>query len=294
LQTQVTELQREKLFYEQRATEHDACTRQKRTELTNLELEMESVYKTLQEREMKKSEEAKRLADTEDKLAKVSSQLVDLRQKFDAERNDVDKLRLQCSHMDSAMRSKDGDLLKIKADLQSCTNEMLSVEARVGARKTHLAELTTELNTYEDELAKGKSRLDLCKQIQANLNRLLKEYDNVRTPNEEMKSLEMANFKLMEQLTTTMLSNSGSNGQKVDLFENKAVDPFQVFDPFNVSSDPFNNKGAPPINGGGADVDPFGTAFDPFSIQKSVALNFESEDPFGVCVFIFIYLAPVF
>jgi hypothetical protein len=71
LQTQVTELQREKLFYEQRATENEMLTRQKRTELTNLELEMESVFKTLQEREMKRSEEQKRLSDYEERLAKV-------------------------------------------------------------------------------------------------------------------------------------------------------------------------------------------------------------------------------
>ena len=48
LQLQVTELQREKLYYDQRASEHDSLTRQKRTELSNLELEMESLYKTLQ------------------------------------------------------------------------------------------------------------------------------------------------------------------------------------------------------------------------------------------------------
>jgi hypothetical protein len=48
LQLQVTELQREKLFCDQRASEHDSLTRQKRTELSNLELEMESLHKTLQ------------------------------------------------------------------------------------------------------------------------------------------------------------------------------------------------------------------------------------------------------
>lgn len=36
LQLQVTELQREKLYYDQRASEHDALTKQKRTELSNL------------------------------------------------------------------------------------------------------------------------------------------------------------------------------------------------------------------------------------------------------------------
>ena len=61
LQTQVTELQREKLYYEQRASEHDMITRQKRTELSNLELEMESLQKTLQEREMKKVQEQKNI-----------------------------------------------------------------------------------------------------------------------------------------------------------------------------------------------------------------------------------------
>ncbi len=54
LQLQVTELQREKLYFEQRASEHDMLTRKKRTELSRLELEMESLFKTLQDREIKK------------------------------------------------------------------------------------------------------------------------------------------------------------------------------------------------------------------------------------------------
>ena len=49
LQLQVTELQREKLYYDQRASEHETVTRQKRTELSNLELEMESIFKTIKE-----------------------------------------------------------------------------------------------------------------------------------------------------------------------------------------------------------------------------------------------------
>ncbi len=63
----MTELQREKLFYEQRASEHEMQSRQKRTELSNLELEMESLTKTVQDREMKRVEEENRLAELIDR-----------------------------------------------------------------------------------------------------------------------------------------------------------------------------------------------------------------------------------
>ncbi len=81
LQTQVTELQREKLYYEQRASEHDTSTKQKRTELSNLELEMESIFKTLAERESNKSAEKKKFVEFDDRLTKLTSQLNDFKSK---------------------------------------------------------------------------------------------------------------------------------------------------------------------------------------------------------------------
>lgn len=154
LQTQVTELQREKLYYEQRASEHEMITRQKRTELTNLELEMESLFKTIQEREMKRSEEQKKLADYEDKFTKLTTQLVDLRQKYESEKSDIEKLRMQIQNMDLAMRNKDTDLAKIKTDLPAVNNEHAMLESRLQARKANLAELNDNIHTISDELSK--------------------------------------------------------------------------------------------------------------------------------------------
>lgn len=152
LQTQVTELQREKLFYEQRATENEMITRQKRTELTNLELEMESVFKTLQEREMNKSEESKKLAEYEERLSKVTGQLIDLRQKFEAEKSDVEKLRMQIQNVDMALRNKDTELGKMKTVLQSTNTEYVNLESRLATRKQHLTELVSNLDSCNLEL----------------------------------------------------------------------------------------------------------------------------------------------
>lgn len=152
LQTQVTELQREKLFYEQRATENEMITRQKRTELTNLELEMESVFKTLQEREMNKSEESKKLAEYEERLSKVTGQLIDLRQKFEAEKSDVEKLRMQIQNVDMALRNKDTELGKMKTVLQSTNTEYVNLESRLVTRKQHLNELVSNLDSCNLEL----------------------------------------------------------------------------------------------------------------------------------------------
>jgi chromosome segregation ATPase len=154
LQLQVTELQREKLYYEQRAAEHDSFTRQKRTELTNLELEMESLFKTLQEREMKKSEEQKRLVDFEDKLVKIDSQLVDLRQKYEMEQDAIEKLKLQIQHMESAMKTKDNDLTKIKIDLQNVISEQALLESKLSAKKENYAQLNSSTLSLNEEVFK--------------------------------------------------------------------------------------------------------------------------------------------
>ena len=154
LQTQVTELQREKLYYEQRASEHEMVTRGKRTELTNLELELESLYKTLHEREMKKSDEQKRLVEFEDKLLKLDTQLVELRSKHESERAEIEKLHLQIQHMEAAMRTKDNELSKIKTDLQLCVAEQSTLEIRTSTRRTHLAELNAKLDALNADLAR--------------------------------------------------------------------------------------------------------------------------------------------
>ena len=154
LQTQVTELQREKLYYDQRASEHDHVTRQKRTELSNLELEMESLYKTQQDREMKKNEEQKKLVDYEDKMAKLDTQLTEFKQKYESEQDAIEKLKLQIQHMESAMMSKDHDLTKIKTDLQAILNEEINLQGKLSQRKEHLFELTNSLQSVNFEVEK--------------------------------------------------------------------------------------------------------------------------------------------
>jgi hypothetical protein len=152
LQTQVTELQREKLYYEQRASEHEISTKQKRTELSNLELEMESVFKTLQEREIDKSSEKKKFVEFDDRLTKLISQLNDFKTKYDSELELIEKLKLQISHMDNAFKSKDIDLIKIKNDLLLTINEQLQLENRFKSRKECLSNLTQESETVNEEI----------------------------------------------------------------------------------------------------------------------------------------------
>jgi chromosome segregation ATPase len=154
LQTQVTELQREKLYYEQRATEHDIATRQKRTELSHLELEMESIFKTLQEREMKKSEEKKRFVELEDRLIKVGYQLNDFRVKFELESDSNEKIKFQITHIDNALKSKDVNLAKIKNDLQQINIEQLQLENKLKSRNDFLLQLINKLHQYEEDIQK--------------------------------------------------------------------------------------------------------------------------------------------
>lgn len=152
LQTQVTELQREKLFYEQRASENEMITRHKRTELTNLELDMESIFKTLQEREIKNNEEHKKLTDYEERLIKISGQLIDLRQKLESEKNDVEKLRLQIQNVDMALRNKDIDLEKMKNLILSSNSEHCNLENRLMNRKQHLNDILMDLDSYNTKM----------------------------------------------------------------------------------------------------------------------------------------------
>jgi epidermal growth factor receptor substrate 15 len=156
LQLQVTELQREKLYYDQRASEHETVTRQKRTELSNLELEMESIFKTIKEREMKKSQEQKKLEEYEDKLVKYDTHLVDLQQKYLTEKEEIERLKMQIQHMDAAMKNKDHDLSKIKSDLQILVSEQASLEMRINSRRNVMLEVNNSFDLINIELIKVK------------------------------------------------------------------------------------------------------------------------------------------
>ena len=47
---------------------------------------MESLFKTLQGREMKKVEEEQKLVDLEDKLVKIDTEVIELREKYSGEK----------------------------------------------------------------------------------------------------------------------------------------------------------------------------------------------------------------
>lgn len=152
LQTQVTELQREKLFYEQRANEHDMATRQKRTELTNLELVMDSLFKTLKEREINKSEESKKLTEYEDKQVKLSGQLSEAKSKYESENDAIEKLKMHIHHMDTALKTKDDDLSKVKTELQMLNTEYINLEAKLSSRQGFLSQLNSEMLQVDAEI----------------------------------------------------------------------------------------------------------------------------------------------
>lgn len=280
LQTQVTELQREKLYYEQRASEHDLITRQKRTELSNLELEMESLFKTLQEREMKKSEEQKKLAEFEDKLIKLDTQLKDLKEKYETENSAIEKLKLQIHHMETAMKSKDQEFYKIKTDLQLVINEQSNLDTKLSARKNHLNELNAGISATSTELERNKSKIELLKLLQVNINKLIKEYDTVpinstntvsNDLSEEIKKLEEENVRLKQEIEkateTAKAASLYNNSFSLQQNNNGNLS----FSPTNENSHSqssfqanFNSFVSPDQQQSGPIEDPFQT-FDPFN-----------------------------
>lgn len=278
LQTQVTELQREKLFYEQRASEHDAFTRLKRTELTNLELEMESLFKTLQQREINKSEEQRKLVDFEDKLSKINSQVNDLKQKHEMERSDIEKLKFQIQNMDAAMKTKDNDLPKIKYQLQTSMNEQVSLESKLTTRKLTLNELNANTQTLNAAILKNKCKIDILKQMQANLNVLLKEFDKYPELRAEMKQLEEENTRLNEHLKLAeegiLNSNSNANTSLNQSSSTSFSDAFQ-------SPSQFNTTTPTPMTNPSISLSQVADAFDPFnSSQPQQQMMIQVEDPF--------------
>ena len=74
-------------------------------------------------------------------MIKLDTQLKDFRQKFELDQSEIDKLKFQIQHMDSAMKNKDQDLMKIKTDLQLVVNEQSSLETRISSRKNYLNEI---------------------------------------------------------------------------------------------------------------------------------------------------------
>ena len=328
LQLQVTELQREKLFYEQRATEHDTFTRQKRTELSNLELEMESLFKTLQDREMKKSEEQKKLVDLENKLVKLDMDLEELKAKHGSEKEEIDRLKIQINHMELAMKNKDNDLNKIKAELKLFQSEKANLEIKLNSRKTNLSEINSSMQLANEQVAKNKNKLELLKTLQVNLNKLIREYDNLPVTdlnrielNQEIKQLEEENAELnlkiktaIEALPTQVINEtpavsfSPTNQQPAAVVKNEVFEAyfpptlqqmespqqqlnFLVDDPFQAF-DPFKETATV--------VDPFKTAplndkagddpfSNPFDSLKNPSVFNDFDDPFSNIVRLFFW-----
>jgi epidermal growth factor receptor substrate 15 len=310
LQTQVTELQREKLYYEQRASEHDMITRQKRTELSNLELEMESLFKTLQEREMKKSEEQKKLVEFEDKLTKLDTQLKDVKEKYESEKSAIEKLKLQIQHMETAMKSKDNDLKQIRTDLQFVMTEQSNFEYKLNTRKTHLTELNNNMAATSNEIEKNKSKIELLKLLQVNINKLIKEYDTVPINSkntvasdlsDEIKKLEEENYRLNEEIKlateNVQAASLYTQSQQLNNHNNTSFSPTSISNDNNSQFQAnFNNFFSPSSQTQNSSEfpsvvdDPFQT-FDPFNSNDPfkaapvggdiAAVINPAEDPFG-------------
>ncbi|CAF0879616.1 unnamed protein product [Brachionus calyciflorus] len=276
LQTQVTELQREKLYYEQRASEHESQTRLKRTELTNLELEMESIYKTLQERELNKIEENRKLSEQEDKLSKLTTQLNDWRLKFDQESKEIEILRTNIVNTKS--QTKNHDFTQIKSNISLLSNEQVSLEHKINSNSLMLNNLNSEILHNQSLVNKNKSKIELLKKLEANLNKLIKEYDLCNSLNDvssEITKLENENKEIEDEMMRNM--------DEID-------DPFKTTDPF-IGKDTFTDQFSPQItnesnpfpddpftNGSsidpfsnGATPDPFADAFDPFKTESNRA-----------------------
>lgn len=270
LQTQVTELQREKLFYEQRASEHETQTRQKRTELTNLELEMESIYKTIQERESNKIEENKKLADFEDKLAKLSTQLRDLKSKYEQETIEINQLRSNIVQM-SQTQFKNQDLSEIRRNIQALQHDQTSLEQKKQYNLKILSDLNSDISNYQTQVDLNRSKITLLKKLESNLNKLKKEYDlcnSINEVSEEIIKLEAENGQLELELSKP----------------SELEDPFKTQDPFSVKdtfSDPFNSTTADILDNpfpedpfsAKENPDPFAQAFDPFKTESKPKIS---------------------
>lgn len=261
LQTQVTELQREKLFYEQRASEHETQTRQKRTELTNLELEMESIYKTIQERELNKIEENKKLGEYEDRFSKLSNQLSDLKSKFEQESIEINQLRSNIIQINQS-QLKNQDLSEIKRGIQALHQEQISMEEKKQSSIKILSNLNSDISTYQIQVDLNRSKITLLKKLEFNLNKLIKEYDmcsSINDVSDEINRLEAENRNLELELCKP----------------GEIEDPFKTHDPFSAKetlSDPFNSTSADVSNpfpedpfSGNENADPFAQNFDPFN-----------------------------
>jgi hypothetical protein len=143
----------------------------------------------------------------------------------------------------------------------------------------------------------------LLKQVQSNLNTLLKEYDlisNSSELNEKIKQIEQENLELSQKLIEleqnkpppTARTNDFFNGDKENYpFSNQQSndffaasvtvtptlieDPFKKFDPFNVNGGGGGTVGV----GGNDDLDPFKAIS--ITQQSTVSDPFSSSDPFS-------------
>lgn len=276
LQNQVTELQREKLYYEQRASEHDIQTRQKRTELSNLELELDSLFKTLRDREYNRSEDQKRLNDFNDKFTRLNTQFSEIKRKFDSERVEVENLKFQINNTESAHLNKEQELNKIRNDIQSIRKEKFDFDGKLNMRRSVLKDLQQTFSQIESDIHLNKENVNILKQIQDLSNKLLKEYNLVLNEGafghqDLINQLENELIKLQNSLNTTKKLSHKTSFSSTSSF----------FTPQNQFSDNISNKIEPQFDPFGSFSDPFGSSNQQQSSKTQFDDTFFTNDPFA-------------
>ena len=127
---------------------------------------------------------------------------------------EIDRLKIQINHMELAMKNKDNDLNKIKAELKSFQSEKANLEIKLHSKKNNLSEVNNNVQLANEQVNRNKNKLDLLRTLQVNLNKLIREYDNLPVTdlnrielNQEIKQLEEENAELNLKIKTAAQSS---------------------------------------------------------------------------------------
>ncbi|XP_065673561.1 epidermal growth factor receptor substrate 15-like 1 isoform X7 [Hydra vulgaris] len=247
--TEIENLGKEKANLQKEISQTENAIKARRSEMEDLQVNLEKANKGLEILTQKKSELQKQLDSLDSEQSKLSTS--------------IEEILEQCEQEKIALK-------QLKSKLASQKSDVKEQEQELHKGRKELEELKKEESLLEQQVAESMKKLEKIKsKVAASKNEALQIESNIEKLNLENKSIK----DKIESLTDQSSSVSGLNVAMTSVKMNENEDLFQIkHDPFAMSisdSDPFSSE------------DPFKSeSFKAFSNDPFSSDPFQNDDPF--------------
>uniref|UniRef100_T2M3V9 Epidermal growth factor receptor substrate 15-like 1 n=1 Tax=Hydra vulgaris TaxID=6087 RepID=T2M3V9_HYDVU len=247
--TEIENLGKEKANLQKEISQTENAIKARRSEMEDLQVNLEKANKGLEILTQKKSELQKQLDSLDSEQSKLSTSIEEVLEQCEQEKITLKQLKSKLASQKSDVKEQEQELHKGRKELE---------------------ELKKEESLLEQQVAESMKKLEKIKsKVAASKNEALQIESNIEKLNLENKSIK----DKIESLTDQSSSVSGLNVAMTSVKMNENEDLFQIkHDPFAMSisdSDPFSSE------------DPFKSeSFKAFSNDPFSSDPFQNDDPF--------------